>query len=146
MICYGSYRINQGAFRPFIRAWVLSAHNQWTRMSFLIDTGADETFLHQRSIQILKIDTSNLTVMTDVAGVGGSGIPYFRWKTKVKLASLEGEGRLFGGEVNLFLDPHASRIPILGRDVLDNFSIIFDRKRNVVIFIELPDDYSISRR
>jgi hypothetical protein len=122
MISYGHYRVNQGAFRPFISAWVLSADGRWVRMSFLLDTGADETFLHQRSISILNISTASLNVKTDVSGIGGSHVPYFRWNTQVKLASREGQGRVFGGEVNVFLDPHASRIPILGRDVLQQVS------------------------
>jgi len=111
----------------------------------LVDTGADETFLHHRSIAILGIDTSRLEVRNDVGGVGGLGVPYFRWETKLKILSPEGSGRLFSGEVNIFLDPHASRVPILGRDVLDNFAVIFDRRKTRIALIEEPDSYQIIR-
>ena len=127
MIFYGSYRINWGAYRPFINAWVYSSYAKWVKFSFLVDTGADETFFHHRSIAILGIDTSHLEVRNDVGGIGGFEVPYFRWKTRLKILSSEGSGRLFSGEVNVFLDPHASRVPILGRDVLDSFAVIFDR-------------------
>jgi hypothetical protein len=109
----------------------------------LVDTGADETFLHHRSIAILGIDTSHLEVKTDVGGVGGGGVPYFRWETRLKILSPEGSGRLFSGEVNVFLDPHASRVPILGREVLDNFAVIFDRSKSQIALIEEPDSYQL---
>lgn len=143
MIFQGSYRINWGAYRPFITAWVYSFSEKWVKFSFLVDSGADETFLHHRSIDILNIDTSHLNVRTDVGGIGGSGVPYFRWETRLKILSTEGIGRLFSGEVNVFLDPHASRVPILGRDVLDNFAVIFDRMKSQVTLLEHPDSYKI---
>ena len=142
MIFHGRYRENYGANRPFITAYVLSPGGRWIQYSFLVDTGADETFLHYRSIKILGIDTSLLEIRDDVGGVGGYGIPYFRLNTQIKLISLRAT-KVFGGEVNIFLDPHASEVPLLGRDVLDNFSVIFDRRRNNVILLDDPDTYRI---
>ena len=52
---------------------------------------------------------------------------------------------MFTGEVNVFLDPHASRVPILGRDVLDNFAAMFDRRKAQIALIEAPDRYQIIR-
>jgi hypothetical protein len=52
---------------------------------------------------------------------------------------------VFGGEVNIFLDPHASEVPLLGRDVLDNFAVICDRSKNYVILLDEPDIYRIER-
>jgi len=143
MIFYGSYRINWGVYRPFISAWVFSSNEKWVKFSFLADTGADETFLHHRSIDILNIDTSHLNVKTDVGGVGGSGVPYFQWETRLKIISTKGISKLFAGKVNVFLDPHASRVPILGRDVLDSFVVIFDREKDQIILMEQPDSYKI---
>jgi hypothetical protein len=114
-------------------------------MSFLLDTGADETFLHHRSISVLGIDTSHLNVRADVGGIGGEGVPYFRWETRLLLVSAARQGRMFDGEINVFLDPHASRVPILGRDVLDRFAVIFDRDRNQVLLLDKPDTYQVVR-
>ena len=61
------------------------------------------------------------------------------------LKSLDGQRRLFGGEINVFLDPHAARFPILGRDVLDSFVVIFDRAENQVLLIDKPDGYKVVR-
>lgn len=71
MIFHGRYRYNNGAYRPFITGYVLSTNRRWMKYSFLVDTGADQTFLHYRSIDILGIDKSQLGVRDDVGGVGG---------------------------------------------------------------------------
>jgi len=145
VIFYGSYRFHRGAYRPFIIAWVLSTQEKWIKTSFLVDTGADETFLPQRSIAVLGIDTTSLDVRTDVGGIGGIGVPYFQWQSQLLLKSLSGQRRLFGGEMNVFLDPHAARFPVLGRDVLDHFVVIFDRKSNLMLLIGEPDGYQVVR-
>jgi len=144
MIFHGRYRYNNGAYRPFLTAYVLSVDDRWMKYSFLVDTGADETFFHYRSINILGIDTSHLEILDDVGGVGRYSIPYFHWNTEMKLISPEGT-KIFGGEVNVFLDPHATDVPLLGRDVLDTFVAIFDRGKDDVILLDQPDSYRIKR-
>lgn len=145
MIIYGNYRINSGAFRPFLTAYIQSSTGRWLKFSFLVDSGADETFLHSRSIDILGIDVSRKEVKRDVGGVGGAGIPYFQWQTQLKLHSPDGIERIFGGEVNVFLDPHATRVPLLGRDVLDKFVTILDRDKNQVILLDKPNAYHLTK-
>jgi hypothetical protein len=124
MIFHGRYRENYGAYRPFITAYVLSPDGKWIKYS--------------------GIDLSRLEVRDDVGGIGGYGIPYFRFNTQIKLISSK-ETKVFGGEVNIFLDPHASEVPLLGRDVLDNFAVICDRSKNYVILLDEPDIYRIER-
>ena len=144
MIFYGHYRIHEGAFRPFITGYTQLGSGKWVRCSFLVDSGADETFLHYESIDILGIDTSGIDVRDDVGGVGGYGVPYFKHPLELKLVSKEGNA-IFSGDVNIFLDPHATRFPILGRDVLDNFVVIFDRAQNRILLLREPDTYQIIR-
>lgn len=45
MIFRGRYENEAGVFRPYITADVLSPANKWVDVDFLVDTGADETFL-----------------------------------------------------------------------------------------------------
>jgi len=143
MIIYGNYRVNAGAFRPFVTGYVQSFLGRWLKFSFLVDSGADETFLHSRSIDILEIDISSVEVKRDVGGVGGAAVPYFQWETQLKLYSPDGMERLFGGGINIFLDPHATRVPLLARDVLDSFVTILDKSKNRVILLDKPDTYQL---
>lgn len=145
MIFRGRYRYNQGAYRPFITAYVRSQSGQWVKHSFLVDSGADETFLPYRSVEILEMETARVQIRDDVGGVGGYGLPYFRFPTEIKFVSTEGM-KLFGGEVNVFLDPHATDVPLLGRDVLDTFVVVFDRKKDQVLLLDDHDDYRLERR
>lgn len=144
MIFHGRYRFNYGAYRPFITAYILTPGGEWVKCSFLVDTGADETFLHHRSLKLLGLETKGLEVKDDVSGVGGYGIPYFEFDTEIRLVSPT-ESWIFAGKVNVFLDHHAADVPILGRDVLDKFAAIFDRAREDVIMIGKPDGYEIRR-
>jgi hypothetical protein len=145
MIFRGRYRYNKGAYRPFITLYVSSNEGEWKKQSFLIDSGADETFLHSRSIRLLGMDTSALQIRDDASGIGGTSIPYIQHSIKLRLETPDGEFKIFGGPVNIFLDPHATRMPVLGRDVLDHFTVIFDRKRNSILLLDEPDDYQLVR-
>jgi Retroviral aspartyl protease len=144
VIFYGRYRFNGGAYRPSLTAYVLSTDGRWVKHSFLLDTGADVTFLPQRSIALLGISTAGVSVKDDVGGVGGQGVPYIEYQTQVRLISPMG-ARVLGGMVNVFLDPHATDVPLLGRDVLDTFICIFDRAKGQALLLDSPDRYELVR-
>lgn len=135
MIFQGRYENDAGIFRPYISADVLSLANEWVTVDFLVDSGADETFLDFTFIKKFNIDTKGIDVKDDVGGVGGSGVPYFQIDSTLKLIS-PGGTKVFKGKINVFLDPHASEVPLLGRDVLDNFVVIFDRKNNYILLLD----------
>jgi hypothetical protein len=144
MIIRGRYRYSGGAHRPFLTGYVLAPDGRWRKRSFLLDTGADATFLTYRDFWALGLDLARVEVRDDVGGVGGYGIPYTTFETELRLVSPEG-ARVFAGSVNIFLDPHATEAPLLGRDVMDHFACIFDRSRDEVLLIEAPDTYQIIR-
>lgn len=144
MIFRGRYKDESGIFRPYIKAEVLSPADEWVMVDFLLDTGADETFLDFSFIKRFNIYTRGIDVRDDVGGVGGSGVPYFQIDSGLKLISPDGT-KVFKGKINVFLDPHSSEVPLLGRDVLDNFVTIFDRKQNSILLIDEGEEYRISK-
>lgn len=91
---------------------------------------------------MLGLNTAGITVRDDVGGIGGQGVPYFEYSTQVRLISPEGV-RVLEGTVNVFLDPHATEVPLLGRDVLDSFACIFDRAKGQVLLLDPPDRYEL---
>lgn len=135
MIFQGRYKDESGVLRPYIKADVLSPANEWVEVNFLVDTGADETFLDFSFIKEFNIDTKGIDVKDDVGGVGGAGVPYFQIDSALKLIS-PGGTKVFKGKINVFLDPHSSEVPLLGRDVLDNFVSIFDRRQNSILLLD----------
>ncbi len=144
VIFYGRYRFNAGAYRPSLTAYVLSTDSRWVKHSFLLDTGADVTFLPQRSIAMLGLNIAKVSVKDDVGGVGGQGVPYFEHATQLRLLSPDGV-RVLEGTLNIFLDPHATEVPLLGRDILDTFTCIFDRAKGQVLLLDPPDRYELVR-
>ncbi len=143
MIFYGRYRYFEGTHRPYFTSYILSSDGTWKKCIFLIDSGADVTFLPYGAIQSLEIDTSKVTIKDDVGGVGGYGIPYFEYETKLKFV---GEHvKVFGGTVNIFLDIHATDVALLGRDVLDEFVVIFDRRKGTIMLLDEECDYEIRK-
>ncbi|MFH1563317.1 MAG: hypothetical protein ABIF11_07890 [Nitrospirota bacterium] len=144
MIFQGIYKNVAGIFRPYIRIAVLSPTDKWTMVDFLADTGADETFLDFNFIKKFNIDTKGIDVKDDVGGVGGTGVPYFQIDSGLKLISSEWT-KVFKGKINIFLDPYSSEVPLLGRDVLDNFVVIFDRKENSILLLDEEEKYKIGQ-
>lgn len=142
MIFRGRYENDAGTPRPYISADILSPQSDWVTIDFLVDTGADETFLDFSLIKRLKLETDGIDVKDDVGGVGGSGVPYFQIDSTLKLFSPEGT-KIFKGNINIFLDPHSSEVPLLGRDVLDNFVVIFDRRQKSVLLLDEEERYMI---
>jgi len=143
MIFRGRYKDEAGTFRPYIMAEVLSPVNEWVMVDFVADTGADETFLDFTFIKKFDIDTKGIDVKDDVGGVGGSGVPYFQINSALKLIS-SGGTKIFKGKINVFLDPHSSEMPLLGRDILDNFVVIFDRKQNSILLLDEEEQFKYS--
>jgi len=66
MIICGRYEKVGRIYRPYIAASVLSTKGKWVQYLFLIDTGADATFLHYGSIEDLGIDITQIEVKDDV--------------------------------------------------------------------------------
>ncbi len=142
MIFQGKYVNEAGTYRPYISADLLSPAKKWIMVDFLVDSGADETFLDYSYIKKLEIDTDGINVKDDVGGVGGTGVPYFQIDTTIKLISKR-DTKVFSGTINIFLDPHSCTMPLLGRDVLDNFVTIFDRKQSSIFLLDESESYKI---
>jgi len=71
MIVNGRYVSIDGIYCPFVKVSVLSPLGMWIDIPFLIDTGADATFLDHSCINYLGIDVSSLPVKDDAGGVTG---------------------------------------------------------------------------
>jgi hypothetical protein len=144
MIASGYYVSIEGTHRPFIIASVLSPAGVWLDVPFLIDTGADATFLDHGCIEYLGIDVSSLPIKDDAGGVAGT-LSYYEFSTQLRLEGETDEARIFAGHIGILTFPEASDTPILGRDVLDHFVAIFDRQKGRILFIAEPDSYQVLR-
>ena len=145
MILHGRYENEAGILRPYISGFVYSSRRVWLEYAFLVDSGADVTFLHYGSLDELAIDTSNLEVYDDVGGVGGKDVPYIKFSSKLQFISGE-DVKVFEGDINIFLDPHATDVPLLGRDVLDHFAVLLDCRTSQVLLLDEMVKYRVNER
>jgi hypothetical protein len=145
MIVRGRYVARGGIYRPFVVLRVRSASGSWVPIPFLIDTGADATFLNHACVAHLDLDVSPLPLKSDASGVSG-GFLYYETHIWLRLEAETGEARVFAGNLGVMADPVTSDVPVLGRDVLNQFAAIFDYKRNEILLIAEPDDYRVGRR
>jgi len=140
MIIEGKYLKMDGIVRPLLRV-ILKLKNTFYSSFFLIDTGADRTFLPYSMISQFDIDLKDIEVKEDISGVGGPA-PYFTYMTELLIGDGE-KFKIFKGEVGIFLDPHSAPFPILGRDILDNFKLIFDREKCKIYLLDERHTYEI---
>lgn len=142
MIFRGKYVTSEDVSRPYIVMEVKTATDSWIALPFLVDTGADATFLDHSCLQQLGIIPSAVTMQTEVSGVGGS-TPFIAFPTQLRLRSETHESKIFVGTIGIFTDPAACDTPVLGRDVLDAFKTIIDRERAQILLLSPPHDYSL---
>jgi hypothetical protein len=143
MIFRGTYDNIDGIRRTYITVRVRSADGMWIPLPFLIDSGADATFLDASCLQQICANPDAVSEQT-ATGVGGK-VAHVQFPTSLRFESLEGT-KTFSGTIGVFTDAEACDTPVLGRDVLDSFRLIFDRGRNVILLLAPPHDYDIVLR
>ena len=67
---------------------------------------------------------------------------YIKFSTQLQFISGDNI-KVFAGDINIFLDPHATDVPLLGRDVLDLFVVLLDCKNNQVLLLDEREKYSV---
>lgn len=140
MIFRGAYDNINGVRRPYITILVRSRDGVWIPLPFLIDSGADATFLDASCIQQMGTNPGAVAEQT-ASGVGGK-VAHLQIATALRFTSEEGT-KTFSGTIGIFTDPGACDTPVLGRDVLDNFRVIFDSNRNSILLLAAPHDYEV---
>src|SRR5262249_17115985 len=135
MIFRGAYDDINGVRRPYITILVRSRDGVWVPLPFLIDSGADATFLDASCLQQIGSDSGAVAEQT-ASGVGGK-VVHTPLVTALRFASEDGT-KTFSGTIGVFTDPEACDTPVLGRDVLDHFRVIFDRNRNSILLLAAP--------
>jgi hypothetical protein len=143
MVFRGAYDNINGVRRPYITVLVRSCTGAWVPLPFLIDSGADATFLDASCLQQMGADSGAVFEQT-ASGVGGKAA-HIQVTTALRLESEEG-AKTFTGAIGIFTDPEACDTPVLGRDVLDSFLLIFDRGRNSILLLSPPHDYEVVTR
>ena len=131
-----------GISRPVTEAGIQTASGIWQTVTFLLDAGADRTVLEARFLPLLSALALPLEESPALAGVGGKvGCSFVQ--TRLRFLSETGTYVFINGPFGVFTEPASSDVSVLGRDVTNNFDVIYSYPRNEVVLIAPPHGYSL---
>ena len=123
-----------------IEAEVELADKTWLPVTLLLDGGADRTifaasFLPYLQPLLLPDDRALL-----LGGIGGQATSRLL-QTRLGLPKSDGKRATIQGLFAVFTDPDVTDFCILGRDVTDNFDVIYSFPKREVLLLAPPHTY-----
>lgn len=119
----------------FVETLVRVADNSWIWINFLIDLGADGTYLPFEFIEKLGIQLEEAKTEDNVSGVGGQRVEHVPFITQLRFES-NGNRRTFDLEIGIFTREESLDLPVLGRDVMNFFTLLCDAEANLVWLVD----------
>src|SRR5438105_852030 len=114
----------------------------WRDALFLLDGGADRTILDSRFLHLLETGPGPLREAPLLRGVGGDvGCRFFEFA--IAFFRTDGSRVTVRGPFGVFTDPDSSDVPVLGRDVTNNFDVIYSYPRHEVVLLSRPHGYEV---
>jgi hypothetical protein len=134
-----------GVVRPVVQGAVRVADGQWLEVPFLLDGGADRTVFSARYLHRLQHLASAADEQIALAGVGG-GAGSLTIETTLGFTRDDRKLVTIKGAFGVFTESESCDLSVLGRDVTNNFGVIFDYQNWVVALLAAPHFYEIKRR
>lgn len=139
----GSWKLfDDGEVRPCVPGYVLCPDGKWVGVPFLLDGGADRTVLSASFLTLLRplaLPEDDSLPLEGVGGITGS------IKVNTQLGFKNDLGRLIQvrGIFHVFTEYESSDLSVLGRDVTNNFRVIYDYLDQTVVLLSPPHRYEI---
>jgi hypothetical protein len=144
MLVKGRWHLfDDGVLRPVIDAFVQTPSGIWQSVMLLLDAGADRTVFEARLLSVLQPLAVLAEQAPELGGVGGKVGCVF---VQARLGFVQDEGPLatVKGPFGVFTDPTSSDVSILGRDVTNNFDVIYSFHHREVTLLAAPHSYQIN--
>jgi hypothetical protein len=134
---------DDGINRPSITGLVCLTDEQWTKVTFLLDSGADRTVFGAEFLSLLQPLESFSEEQIHLAGVGG---PVGSITIETAIGFIRDDERLvrIRGRFSVFTNG-SGNMSVLGRDVTNNFSVIYDYPNQSVALLASPHYYEIKQ-
>jgi hypothetical protein len=133
---------DDGVVRPTVPALVQAENGAWIETSVLLDAGADRTVFSARFLNQLKASESDEISPASLSGIGGDA-SYLPVDTGTRFIRDDGQRVTVRGSFAVFTENESADLSILGRDVTNNFSVIYDYPNRVVALLAPPHSYEI---
>lgn len=128
-----------GIIRPIVQGQVRLADGSWLEISFLLDAGADRTVFSSDLFDLLQpLEIGELRL----AGIGGASGAILI-STEIGFTRDDGKLVTIRGTFGVFSDYESADLSVLGRDVTNNFGVIYDYPNRLVALLAQPHGYEI---
>ena len=133
---------DDGVIRPSVTGMVRLADGQWVEVTFLLDAGADRTVFSAWFLHLLSPQVVIESAQSHLAGVGGP-VNSIVIETSIGFIKDDGRQASVRGTLHVFVESESSDLSVLGRDVTDNFGVIYDCPNQTVTLLAPPHYYEI---
>ncbi len=137
------HRFQDGALSPVIDAAVLSPSGGWQNITMLFDCGADRTVFDASLLSWFSPLASSQNL--ELAGVGGN-VGSKLVETQLAFLRDDGNRVTVQGQFIVFTDIASSDVSVLGRDISNNFHVIYSYPERQVIMLAQPHSYRVDGR
>jgi hypothetical protein len=125
-----------------VKALVQVADGQWVEVTLLLDAGADRTVFSADLLDLLLPLEKTGAECLRLAGVGGD-VGSIAVETIIGFNRDDGKRITVHGIFGCFTSSESTDLSVLGRDVANNFSVIYDYPNQVVALLAPPHYYDI---
>ena len=133
-----------GAIRPTLTGVVRTPDGQILEVPFLLDAGADRTVFSARFLARLQPLETTGNDQIHLAGVGGP-VNSITIETAVGFTRDDGRTVTVSGSFGVFTESESAELSVLGRDVTNNFGVIYDYPNRTVALLAGPHYYEIKK-
>jgi predicted aspartyl protease len=131
-----------GVERPVFDGFIAAPGGVQLAISLLIDTGADLTVLAPAVAEQLADSIRPTLTETVVGGVGGTQRVY-ELAVDLLLPTTTGQRARIRGPLPVIVEPGSLELSVVGRNLLDQFTLIYSRPRNVLQLLTPPDSFTL---
>jgi hypothetical protein len=143
MLVKGHWKLcEDGELRPVVEAKVRTPGGGWKALTFLLDAGADRTILEERLLFLLNSLVLPADESSKLSGIGGKA-DFALVQTVLEFTRDDGKPSIINGPFGIFTDQENSDLSVLGRDVTNNFDVIYSFPQQEVLLLHPPHRYVI---
>lgn len=133
-----------GVIRPTETGVVKISDDRIVDVPSLLDAGADRTVLSAEFLDLLAPFRGTEVERIQLAGVGGH-VGSVIFDTFIGFTRDDGKVIIVHGPFRAFTDSESAELSVPGRDVTNNFSVIYDYPNRTVALLTAPHYYEIKR-
>ncbi len=131
-----------GVERPVFDGLLAAPGGVQVAVALLIDTGADLTVLAPAVAEQLVGIVQPTPTETVVGGVGGTQQVY-ELAVDLLLPTTTGQRARIRGPLPILLEPGSLELSVIGRNLLDQFTLIYSRPHHMLLLLTPPDTFTL---